>query len=74
MGETERGVLADVRDPGAELRSVAGGGLDLVARLGGDDDPDLLDTGLDQRLDSVEEHGLVRHRHKLLRGGMRDRA
>ena len=67
-------VLVDVGDRGAELRAVAGGGRDLVARLGGDDDPDLLDPGLDQRLDSVEEHRLVRHRHELLRGGMGDRA
>ena len=47
---------------------------DLVAGLGRDDDPDLGDPGLDQRLDPVEEHGLVRHRHELLRRGVRDRA
>ena len=39
-----------------------------------DDDPDLLDPGVDQRLDPVEEHGLVGHRHELLGRGVGDRA
>ena len=62
----ERLVLDDVGDLDAELRAVAGGLADLVAGLGGDDDPDLLDAGVGHRLDAVEEHGLVGDRHELL--------
>ena len=46
---------------------------DLVARLGGDDDPDLRDTGGGHGLDAVEQDRLVRHRHQLLGAGVRDR-
>ena len=39
--QAARPVLLDVRDRDAELRAVAGGGADLGAGLGRDDDPDL---------------------------------
>ena len=67
-------VLDDVGDLGAEGRAVAGRLADLVAGLRGDDDPDLLHPGVDQRLDPVEEHGLVGDRDELLRRGVGDRA
>ena len=54
--------------------AVAGRRADLVAGLRRDDDPDLGDAGLDQRLDPVEEHGLVGDGHELLRRGVGDRA
>ena len=74
VGESERGLLLDVGDPRAELGAVARGLPDLLTGLRGDDHADLDDPRLDQRLDPVEEHGLVRHRHELLGGGVRDRA
>ena len=40
----------------------------------GPPDPDLGHAGLDQRLDPVEEHRLVRNRDELLCGGVCDRA
>src|SRR6201999_41405 len=55
-------------------RTVASRRFDLLAGLGSDDDPDLGDAGLDQRLDPVEEHGLVGDGHELLRRGVGDRA
>src|SRR5206468_578965 len=64
----------DVGDACAELRAVAGGGADLVARLGGDDDADLVDAGGGDRLDAVEQHRLVGDRHELLGARVRDRA
>ena len=54
--------------------AVAGGGADLVARLGRDDDPDVLDAGLGHRLDAVEEHRLVGDRNELLGARVGDRA
>ena len=53
--------------------AVAGGGADLVAGLGRDDDPDLLDPGLRHRLDPVEQDRLVGDRHELLGARVRDR-
>ena len=47
---------------------------DLAAGLGRDDDPHLDDAGLGHRLEPVEEHGLVRHRHELLGARVRERA
>src|SRR5262249_26975716 len=44
------------------------------AGLRGDDDPDVLDARLRHRLDAVEEHGAVGHRHELLGARVRDRA
>ena len=67
-------VLGDVGDRGAEGRAVASRLADLVAGLRGDDDPDLGDPGVDQRLDPVEEHRLVGDRHELLGRGVGDRA
>ena len=66
-------VLDDVGELDAEALAVAGGGSDLVAGLGGNDDPDLGDAGLGHRLDAVEQHRLVGHRHELLGAGVGDR-
>ncbi len=66
MGEARGLVLDDVGDPHAELRAVAGRRADLVAGLGRDDDPDLLDAGVGHRLDAVEEHRAVGDRDELL--------
>ena len=41
MGEARGLVLDDVGDLGAEVGAVAGRLADLIAGLGGDDDPDL---------------------------------
>ena len=46
---------------------------DLATGLGRDDDPDLADAGRRHRLDSVEQHGLVGHRHELLRARVGER-
>ena len=73
VGQAERRVLLDVLDPHAEARSVAGRLADLAAGLGGDDDAHLLDPGLGHGLDPVEEHGLVGHRHELLRARVGER-
>ena len=74
VGEPGRLVLDDVGDLRAEGRAVAGRLADLVAGLRRDDDPDLRHPGVDQRLDPVEEHGLVGDGHELLRRGVGDRA
>ena len=73
VGEPGRLVLDDVGDPHPELRAVAGRLADLVAGLGGDDDPDLADARVGHRLDAVEEHRLVGDRHELLGRRVRDR-
>ena len=74
VGEPGGLVLDDVGDRHAELRAVAGRRADLVAGLGRDDDPDLLDPGVGHRLDAVEEHRLVGDRHELLGARVGDRA
>jgi hypothetical protein len=74
VGQAKRRVLLDVLDRDAEGAPVAGGLTDLGAGLGGDDDPDLLDPGRRHRLDAVEEHRLVGHRHELLGAGVGQRA
>ena len=74
MRQAERGLLLDVGDGGSEARAVSGGLPDLRAGIRRDDHADLRDSGFDERLDSVEEHGFVGHRHELLGGGMGDRA
>ena len=74
VGEAGRRLLEDVGDLDAEARSVAGGGADLLAGLGRDDDADLLDARGRDRLDPVEEHGLVGDRDQLLGARVRDRA
>jgi hypothetical protein len=48
------------------ILAVAHARADLGARLRRDDDPDLLDPRRHDRLDPVEEHRLVGHRHELL--------
>jgi hypothetical protein len=74
VGEAGGLVLDDVGDLGAEGGAVPSCLANLVTCLGGDDDPDLGDAGVDQRLDPVEEHGLVGNWDQLLRRGVRDRA
>ena len=74
VGQPERLVLLDVLDRDAERRPVAGRFPDLGAGLRGDDDPHLVDAGRGHRLDAVEEHGLVRHRHELLGARVGERA
>ena len=74
VGQAGGLVLQDVGDLDAEGRAVAGDLLDLLARLGGDDDPDLLDARLGHRVDAVEEHRAVGDRHQLLGAGVGDRA
>ncbi len=67
-------VLHDVGDRDAETRTVPGRRADLLAGLGGDDDPDLVDAGLRHRLDAVEQHRLVGDRNQLLGARVGDRA
>ena len=74
VGEPGRLVLDDVGDLRPEVRPVPGRLADLIPGLRRDDDPDLRHPGVDQRLDPVEEHGLVGDGHQLLRRGVRDRA
>src|SRR4029077_11046235 len=74
VGEAGGLVLDDVGDLGPELGAVARRLASLVAVLRRDDDPDLLHPGVDQRLDPIEEHGLVGDGHELLRRGVGDRA
>src|SRR5690606_25482769 len=71
--EAERRLLREVGDLEAEPAAVADGRLDLGVRLA-DDDADLTDAGRAHRLEAVEEHGLVGHRHELLGGGVSDGA
>jgi len=72
--ESARLVLGDVLDARAEARAVAHRLADLVPGLWRDHDPDLTHASVDERLDPVEQHGLVGDRHELFRRGMRDRA
>ena len=74
MSQPSRLLLQDVgeftpkREPSPAARLISSPG------LGRDDDPDLLDPRLRHRLDSIEEHGLVRHRYQFLGARMGDRA
>ena len=70
--EATRGVLLDIGDRDTPGRPVADRRPDFSLRVA-DDDADLLDAGLRQRLDTIEEHGLVGHGHKLLGAGIRER-
>ena len=70
--EPEGGVLPEVGDLGAPAGAVADRGHDLVGGVA-DDDPDLLDPGLDHVFDAVEEDRLVGDRHELLRARVGDR-
>jgi hypothetical protein len=74
VGEAERLVLLDVLDRDAEVGTVARRVADLVAGLRRDDDAHVPDAGGGHRLDAVEEHGLVRHRHELLGARVRERS
>src|SRR6185436_14991680 len=67
-----RSVLLDVLDPYAPSRSVADSRPDLRAGVA-DDDADVADAGGGNRLDAVEEHRLVGHRHELLGAGVGQR-
>jgi len=72
VGQTQGLVLDDVGDRDAELGAVPGRLADLGARVGRDDDPDLLDAGSGHRLDAVEQDRLVGDRHQLLGAGVGD--
>ena len=63
--QPERRLLLDVRDRDAEAAAVAHGVPDLLARVA-DHDADLDDAGGGQRLDPVEEDGLVGDGDELL--------
>src|SRR4029450_4073090 len=62
-------VLLDVRDLDAPPGAVADGGPDFGMGVT-DDDADVADAGLGNRLDAVEEHRLVGDRHELLGAGV----
>ena len=65
--------LRDVGDAQAEAGPVTDGRLDLGTGVA-DDDPHVLDAGGPQRLEAVEQDGLVGDRDELLRGGVGDGA
>ena len=71
VGQAQRGLLLDVGHADAELGAVADGRLDL-GRGVADDDADVGDARVADRLEAVEQHRLVGHRHQLLGGGVRD--
>ena len=71
MRQAERRVLLDVGDADAELGPVADRGLDLGGGVA-DDDADVGDAGVADRLEAVEQHRLVGDRHQLLGGGVGD--
>jgi hypothetical protein len=71
--EAARGVLVDVLDVHAEVGAVAHSARD-GRTLTRDDDPDVADAGRRHLLEPVEEDGLVRDGHELLRARVRDGA
>src|SRR5262249_54250200 len=71
VSEAEGSVLLDVRDRDAEAPPVTHGVADLLARVT-HHDADIGDTGGGERLDPIEEDGLVGPRNELLGGGERD--
>jgi len=60
LGDTAGFELVDVCDARAEAGTVAGSASHLVAGFDGDDDRDVADLCRDERLDGVEQDGLVR--------------
>lgn len=72
VGQAQRRVLRDVGDGEAEPRAVADGRPDLFCRVP-DDDADVRDPGGRDRLQPVEQHRFVGHRHQLFRRGVGDR-
>ena len=71
--EAARRVLLDVRDSGAQRRSIADRGANLRLRVA-DDDADLGDAGADERLEPVVQHRLVGDRDELFGAGVGDGA
>ena len=67
----ERRRLAQVGHAQAEARAVADRGLDFGVGVA-DDDADLVDAGLAQGLEAVEEDGFVGDGHELLGRGVGD--
>ena len=70
--QSERGLLRDVGDPHAPAAPVAHRLADLLVGVA-DDDPDLLETGRGERLEPVEQDGLVGDRDQLLGRRVGDR-
>src|SRR5450631_277591 len=68
----ERRLLRDEGDAGAESRPVADCRADLIGGVA-HDDPDVVDPGLGQRIDCVEENRPVGDGDELLRAGVGDR-
>ena len=68
----QRRLLGDEGDLGVELRPVTHRCAHLVRGVP-DDDPDVVDPGLGQRVDCVEENRPVGDGDELLRAGMGDR-
>ena len=73
MGEAERRVLLDVGDARVKARAVADRRLHFLRRVA-HDDGDVLDAGVADGLDAVEEDRLVGDGHQLLGAGVRDGA
>jgi hypothetical protein len=67
VSQPERRFLLDIRDRDAESAAVADGVADLLARVT-HHDADLEDSGSGQRLDPVEEDGLIGDGNELLGG------
>src|SRR6266550_81230 len=72
MREPARRILLDVLHLHAPARSVADRGANLRLRVA-DDDADVRDAGVGDRLDAVEEDRLVGHRYQLFRAGVGER-
>ena len=70
--EPERCLLRDERDVRAEFRPVADCRADLVGRVA-NDDADVVDAGLGERIDGVEKNWPVGDRDELFRAGVGDR-
>jgi hypothetical protein len=65
VGQAQRRLLRDVGDLDAPAFALPDGLADLVAGVA-DDDADVVDARLADRLDHAEEDGFVGHRHQLL--------
>jgi hypothetical protein len=73
VSQPARRILLDVGDAGAPAPAVTNRRTNLGVRVA-DDDADVADARIHQRLDAVEEHGLVGDRNELFRAGVGQRA